>query len=133
MNRIGFVLTAFLTLTLTPTLAALAAAQTANTVPAPADKPGPPAALKDVAWLTGDWVGTGLGGVSEETWSVPAAGAMIGTYRLVVDGKASFYEFMNLIEDDGSLLLRLKHFNADMTGWEDKDKFVSFRLARLAA
>jgi Domain of unknown function (DUF6265) len=107
-------------------------AQTANTIPAPSDAPGPRAALADVAWLAGEWVGTGLGGVSEETWSAPAAGAMMGMYRLIVDGKVSFYEFMNLVEADGSLVLKLKHFNPDLTGWEEKDRFVSFRLAKIA-
>lgn len=110
--------------------AAPLAAQTPNTIPAPADAVR--ATIADIAWLTGEWTGTGLGGVSEETWSAPAAGGMIGMYRLLVDGKPSFYEFMNLVEENGSLVLKLKHFNPDLTGWEDKDKFVSFRLAKLA-
>ena len=113
--------------------AATAGAQTANTIPAPADAPGPRATLADIAWLTGRWVGAGLGGVSEETWSAPASGAMMGMYRLVVDGKVSFYEFMNMVEENGSLVLKLKHFNPDLTGWEEKDRFVSFRLAKLTA
>ena len=110
-----------------------AEAQTPNTIPAPADGVGPPATLKDLNWLIGRWLGSGLGGVSEETWSAPASGAMMGMYRLVVGGKVSFYEFMNLSEENGSLVLKLKHFNADLTGWEEKDRFVSFRLAKLTA
>ena len=106
------------------------AAQTANTIPAPA--PSPRATLADVAWLVGSWEGSGLGGATEETWSVPAGGAMMGMFRLLVDGKVSFYEFMNLVEENGSLVLKLKHFNADLTGWEEKDGFVSFRLAKRA-
>jgi hypothetical protein len=106
-------------------------AQTPNTIPAPADQPGPKATLKDVEWLVGQWTGTGLGGVSEEMWSAPSAGAMMGMYRLVVGGKVSFYEFFTLTEENGSLALKLKHFNPDMTGWEEKDRFVTFRLAKL--
>jgi hypothetical protein len=104
--------------------------QTANTIKAPTGA-GPQATLADMAWLVGHWTGTGLGGVSEEVWAEPAAGAMMGMYRLVVNGKLVFYEFMNLAEENGSLSLRLKHFNADMTGWEEKDRFVTFRLAKL--
>jgi hypothetical protein len=78
------------------------------------------------------WSGTGLGGVSEETWLPPAGGAMAGVYRLVADGRVSFYELMTLVEEGGTLIMRLKHFNADMTGWEEKDRSVSFRLARVA-
>jgi hypothetical protein len=112
-------------------LVPVALAQTPNTIPAPADAPGPRATLKDFEWLVGEWAGTGLGGLSEETWSAPAGGAMMGMYRLVVNGAVSFYEFMNLVEENGTVVLKLKHFNADLTGWEEKDRFVSFRLAKL--
>lgn len=27
---------------------------------------------------------------------------------------------------DGKLVVRLKHFNPDLTGWEEKDRFVDF-------
>ena len=108
-----------------------AARQTPNTLQAPAEGAGPKATLADAAWLIGAWSGTGLGGVSEETWSAPAAGAMMGMYRLIVNGRVTFYEFMNLAEEKGTLTLRLKHFNADMTAWEEKDRFVTFRLARV--
>jgi hypothetical protein len=91
----------------------------------------PKATLADMAWLAGHWTGTGLGGVSEEVWSEPAAGAMMGMYRLVVGGKVVFYELLTLVEENGSLALKLKHFNADLTGWEEKDRFVTFRLAKL--
>ena len=104
--------------------------QTANTIKAPAGA-GPKATLADMGWLVGHWTGTGLGGVSEEIWSEPASGAMMGMYRLVVGGKVVFYEFLTLVEENGSLALKLKHFNPDLTGWEEKDRFVTFRLAKL--
>lgn len=88
----------------------------------------PPATLADMAWLTGRWVGDALGGVSEEIWSEPRAGAMMGMYRLVRDGKTIFYELLTIVEEKGSLTLRLKHFNADLTGWEEKLKTIDFPL-----
>jgi hypothetical protein len=93
--------------------------------------PGPAATLADMRWLVGHWKGTGLGGVSEEMWSEPAGGAMMGMYRLITRDAVTFYEFLTLVEEQGSLALKLKHFNADLTGWEEKDKFVTFRLAKL--
>jgi hypothetical protein len=92
------------------------------------DKPSPPATLADVAWLAGHWVGDGLGGVSEETWSPARAGTMMGTYRLVKDGKPVFYEFLLLAEENGTLAMKLKHFNPDFSGWEEKTGFVTFKL-----
>ena len=105
--------------------------QTANTLRAAADVAGPPATLADVKWLIGQWKGTGLGGVSEEIWAEPAGGVMMGMYRLVLSGKPSFYEFIHLAEENGSLVMKLKHFNPDLTGWEEKDRFVTFRLVKL--
>jgi hypothetical protein len=91
----------------------------------------PQATLADVAWLAGRWVGPALGGEAEEIWSPPNAGSMMGMYRLVRDGKPIFYEFQTLAEESGSLVLRLKHFNPDLTGWEEKQKAIDFRLVRV--
>jgi hypothetical protein len=88
----------------------------------------PPATLAEVKWLAGHWTGPALGGVSEEIWSPPQAGSMMGMYRLVKDGKPVFYELITIVEQQGSLLLRLKHFHPDLRGWEEKDKTVDFRL-----
>ena len=55
---------------------------------------------------------------------------MVGTYRLVKDGKPVFYEMMWLLETEGTLILRLKHFNPDLTGWEEKDKTVDFKFVK---
>jgi hypothetical protein len=93
----------------------------------------PQATMSDVAWLAGHWVGPALGGEAEEIWSPPKTGSMMGMYRLVRDGKVVFYELLTLVQEGGSLVLRLKHFNPDLTGWEDKQKTVDFRLVGLGA
>jgi hypothetical protein len=77
-----------------------------------------------------------LGGVTEESWSAPAAGAMMGMFRVVKPGsdgreQVGFYEFLTFVEQDGTLALKLKHFNPDLTGWEEKAGMVTFRLARV--
>ncbi len=53
-------------------------------------------------------------------------GAMLGTYRHLSDGKNNFDEFMQINEEDRSIKLRIKHFNPDMKGWEEKENFVDF-------
>jgi hypothetical protein len=103
---------------------------TANTLRLADGAPRPAAAISDVAWLAGSWTGEGLGGTVDEAWSAPAGGAMVGYFRLVKDGKPVFYEIMTLLEHEGSVELRLKHVNADMTGWEEKNDFVTFRLVK---
>jgi hypothetical protein len=90
------------------------------------------AGVEVMAWLAGRWTGDGLGGRTEETWSPPDAGAMIGTFRLIREDKPVFYEFMMLTVTERGLAMRLKHFNHDMTGWEEPKKFVEFRYVRTA-
>ncbi len=101
---------------------------TAHTFKLSAGAPPPAATIADMAWLTGHWTGEALGGVSEEIWSAPRGGSMMGMYRLVKDGKPAFYELLTIVETKGSLVLRLKHFHPDRKGWEEKDKTVDFPL-----
>ena len=103
---------------------------TPNTLKLAADGSRSPARISELAWLAGRWEGEGLGGTVDEVWSQPAGGAMVGHFRLVRDAKPVFYEIMTLIESQGSVEMRLKHVNPDMTGWEEKGDFVTFRLVR---
>jgi hypothetical protein len=97
------------------------------------DQPSPAATLSVMAWLAGAWEGEGLGGVSEEIWSEPRGGVMMGMYRSLKQDQPVFYEFLMIVEEKGTVVLKLKHFNPDFSGWEDKGAFVSFRLAKVEA
>lgn len=90
----------------------------------------PPATIADAAWLIGQWSGTGIGGAgAHESWLAPSGTTMVGTFvQELADGSLMFTEHMYLMEQDGSLVVKLKHFNPDLTGWEDKDGMVTFRL-----
>ena len=103
---------------------------TPNTLRLPEGAPRPAARVADLAWLAGRWTGEGMGGRIDEAWSPPDGGAMVGYFRLVKDDKPVFYEILTLIEIEGSVEMRLKHVNADMTGWEEKNDFVTFRLVK---
>jgi hypothetical protein len=105
---------------------------TENTVRLAPGTASPPATIGDLAWLAGSWTGPGLGGQVEEIWSVPRAGAMMGMFRLLRDGGTVFYELMTLVEESGSLTLHVKHFNPDLTGWEEKTKTVDFLLVAVS-
>lgn len=104
---------------------------TPNTIRMAVGTESPAATLADMAWLAGSWTGQGLGGVTEEMWSAPTANAMMGMFRLIKADAVVFYEFLTLVPDGRSIVLKLKHFNPDLTGWEEKDKFVTFHLAKI--
>ena len=105
--------------------------RTPHTLKGPADFKGPRVTLADFAWFEGNWAGTGLGGNCDETWSRPAGGAMMGMFRYLKGDAVVFYEFLTLVEQDNTVVLKLKHFNPDLTGWEEKGDFVTFRLLTL--
>jgi hypothetical protein len=88
----------------------------------------PPAALEDLAWLAGHWRGQAMGGVVEELWSPPRADSMMGSFRLQVGEATKFYELMIIRRVRDTLLLQLKHFHGDLTGWEEREETVDFRL-----
>jgi hypothetical protein len=50
----------------------------------------------------------------------------LAQYRHLKDDKPLFYELLTLGEERGSLVIRLKHFNPDLTGWEERGDSVSF-------
>jgi hypothetical protein len=91
------------------------------------------ARIADIAWLQGHWIGEGLGGTTEEVWAPPLGNSMMGMYRLVKNGKVVFSELLFIVESDDSLVLKLKHFDADFKGWEPKDVALAFPLVKLAA
>ncbi len=82
-------------------------------------------------FIVGHWRGEALGGMCEEIWSPPLGDAMMCAFRLVKDGQTSFYEMVSLIELEDRVEMRLKHFNTDLVGWEEKDEIVSFPLLKL--
>ena len=90
----------------------------------------PAATIEDAAMLVGSWTGTAFGQRFEETWNPPSAGTMVGMFKLIGDEGVSFYELMLLTEEEGTLFLKVKHFNADFTAWEDKADYVTFKLVR---
>ncbi|HMB60033.1 MAG TPA: DUF6265 family protein [Xanthomonadales bacterium] len=105
--------------------------KTENTFTLAEGESSPPASLEEAAWLAGSWVGTAFGKSFEEVWNPPSAGSMVGVFKLFdAAGEVSFYEILTLTVDDGTLSLKVKHFNADFTAWEDKGEYVDFRLVK---
>lgn len=84
--------------------------------------------LADLSFITGLWQADWNGGKGEEHWSTASGDSMMGTFRFVKDGKGRFYELMLIEQTPGGPVLRLKHFNTGLIGWEDKAQVYSFHL-----
>lgn len=87
--------------------------------------------LKNISWISGNWKGEAFGGLTEENWSEPSGGSMMATFKLINDGKVSFYEIEIVREVENTLILQLKHFNNDLKGWETKNETVDFPLKEI--
>ena len=91
----------------------------------------PKAELGHVTWLVGSWTGTAFGGTFEEVWNPASAGSMVGMFKVLKENQVQFYELMLLVEEEGTLNLKVKHFNPDFSAWEEKKEYVTFRLAKI--
>ena len=87
--------------------------------------------LENISWISGNWKGEAFGGITEENWSEPLGDSMMATFKLVNDGKVSFYEIEIIREVNNTLVLQLKHFHNDLKGWETKDETVDFPLKEI--
>lgn len=82
--------------------------------------------IERLDWMAGHWVGEAFGGVCEEIWSPESGGTMLGMFKVVAQGEVRFTELMSIVPGSDGPRLLVKHFNADMTGWEEKDKVIEF-------
>ena len=95
------------------------------------DAPPGQARVQALAWLTGYWQGKGLGGQVEEFWGDPIGDRMLGLFTLRNNDELAFSEHMSIVEEAGSLTLKVKHFDANFVGWETKADYVRFPLVKL--
>jgi hypothetical protein len=85
-------------------------------------------ALKPLAFLSGRWVSEERAEVQEESWSPAIGDSMTGSFRIVQGGKPVFYEFWVVEVEENRPVLKLKHFNADLAGWEEKNASTKMPL-----
>jgi hypothetical protein len=112
---------------------ALLAACVANTFAAEtrsavAGEPRPAVALADLGWLAGAWLGDGIYGPAREVYSSIMGGAIVGHFSQQRGDGIAFYELVLIRQEGESLTYCLKHFNADLTGWEEKDQVQCYPL-----
>jgi hypothetical protein len=102
-----------------------------NTITLEKGQSSPKASINEVSWIAGHWQGEAFGGIADEIWSPPLGKSMMCVFRLINDDQVSFYEIVTITEENETLILRLKHFHADLKGWEEKDETVDFRLVKV--
>ncbi|QNL20504.1 hypothetical protein HZR84_00575 [Hyphobacterium sp. CCMP332] len=89
-------------------------------------KPGS-AKIEQMKWLCGHWIGAIGKSDIEEIWADPKGNQMMGMYRMSNE-EIDLYEFMTISEIDGSLSLKIKHFDRNLIGREEKTEYKEFKL-----
>jgi len=89
-------------------------------------------ALEDLGYLEGHWRG-GDDFVFEEIWSAPEGGVMTAMARGVSDDTVRVLEYIVVAEENGALVMRFKHFNADYSSWEDGEAPLTLTLTAFSA
>jgi hypothetical protein len=72
-----------------------------NPSPPPPDAPG---TLASLTWLAGNWTGRQGAATIEERWTPAAGGAMLAVSRTVSNGRMVAFEFLRIVERNGSLV-----------------------------
>lgn len=95
------------------------------------DSSSPDASLDQVSWIVGHWRGEAFGGTIEEVWTPALGESMMGSFKMVMKNEVSFYELMHIQATGGTLLLQIRHFNKDFTGWETQNESQNFPLVKI--
>ncbi len=101
--------------------AVMAAAQDAS-------KPPAKVTLEDLSFICGHNRGERQGSIIDEHWSEVGGDTMIGMYREIRNGKAQMYEFLTIEQTAEGPVLRLRHFDPGLVGWEEKAQAASYPL-----
>ncbi len=79
--------------------------------------------LQDASFLKGAWSSkTKSGALVEEFWSQPEGDSMVGYCRFIKDQKTTFYELLTIVETKDHVVLRMRHFNESLVGWNEKEE-----------
>ena len=90
----------------------------------------PQKTLADVEWLAGVWRNVpGERMAFEEHWTAPAAGGMMGMFRLLSGEKVAVYEYLLLEQSEDGVTMRMRHYRP---GLVDADP-ATIRLKLTAA
>jgi len=84
--------------------------------------------LDDLSFICGHNRGEMNGTIIDEHWSEVGGDTMIGMFRQIKNGKAQMYEFLTIEQTPTGPVLRLRHFDPGLVGWEEKAQANSYPL-----
>lgn len=89
--------------------------------------------IDKLSWLSGFWPGEGAIGYVEEQWSKPHNGEMLAWFRWYRGETPYIYEIIRLKDEDGHIIMRIRHFDSQFHAKEEKDSAFTAILTGLTA
>jgi hypothetical protein len=86
-------------------------------------------ALAELSWMAGRWVSESSDQRLEEWWSSPVGNSMVGHFRWIRGGRLWITEILSITEAEGEVRFRLRHFDASMHAWEERDDPFIYRMS----
>jgi hypothetical protein len=102
----------------------LAPPPAAAPAPAPAVEPAPvkqEASSETLAWMAGNWCGKDGDQSIEESWFAPHANEMIGMSRTLAGGRMISFEYMRIMDLEGTITLIAQPGGAPPTNFKRTD------------
>ena len=90
------------------------------------------AVLSQLHWMTGKWQDTSTNGYVEEHWSEMKSNSMMGMFRWIQKEEIFIYELMMFSVENSEIHLKIRHFDKNFIGWEEKDNPRDFAVVDLS-
>lgn len=87
--------------------------------------------LENIKWLQGKWIAESKNLKVEHIILEKKDAQMPGFVRSVRNDKISFYEITSFIQVGHSVHYRVKHFSAELEGWEAQDEYIDRPLVKI--
>ncbi len=87
--------------------------------------------ITKMGWLEGNWKSKGKEISIQESWTRNGAHSMMGVASIYERDKIILFEICTITEEEGTLILRLRHFSDQLKAWEEKDKPIEKKLLKI--
>lgn len=88
--------------------------------------------INKMGWLEGNWKSKGKKISIQESWTRNGAHSMMCVASIYESNSIILFEICTITEENGSLILRIRHFDAGLQAWEEKDKPLEKQLIKAA-
>ena len=84
-----------------------------------------------MGWLEGNWKSSGQEITIQESWIRNGAYSMMCVASILENNEIILFEICTITEEEGTLVLRIRHFDKKLNAWEDKKTPLEKKLVKI--